>query len=406
MNKWSQERINYKTELDSISPSFCSAKWTQTTIHLGLGHTHSCHHPRTHVIPVEEIKKSPDALHNTSYKKQQRQLMLDGIRPQECNYCWKVEDAGEPLSDRILKSYESWSRPFLKEILDADSTKSINPKYLEVSFDNVCNLKCRICGPQASSTFLKEYQERFNIKIEDGSYWLSNKILGTTNEDVILQWAQDLIHLEITGGEPMASPENIKILELLINSGQSDRISILLNTNGTLYNKKFLDLLIKFKEVTICISVDDLGERLEYERYPTEWTTVQHNITKFIALKEQNSNLFLTLCPTVSVFNVYYMSEFLQWSKGIDIFTYFNILHYPPSHIIKNLPDRLKEQVSARLTAPEFTIVRNFLNLPADDQTLIKEFITKNTELDLFRKQDFKTTFGVWGQMIMDYKDE
>jgi hypothetical protein len=100
------------------------------------------------------------------------------------------------------------------------------------------------------------------------------------------------------------------------------------------------------------------------------------------------------------------MSEFLQWAKTINIFTYFNLLHYPPSHSIKNLPDQLKEQVSARLTAPEFTIVRNFLNLPADDQTLIKEFIKKNTELDLFRKQDFKTTFDIWGQMIMDYKDE
>ena len=345
---------------------------------------------------------SLDVLWNDQRFQTLRQAFLDGKKPKECQSCWDEEAAG-------MSSFRvQWAND--KKIstagLEFAPIATHGPRAMDLKLNNVCNLKCRICGPQASSTFLKENQERFNIKIEDGAYWLSNKILGTANEDVILEWAQDLIHLEVTGGEPMASPENIKVLELLINSGRAEHISILLNTNGTLYNKKFLDLLVKFKEITLCISVDDLGERLEYERSPTEWSTVQDNITKFIALKEQHANLFLTLCPTVSVFNVYYMKEFLEWAKEINIFTYFNLLHYPPSHSIKNLPDRLKEQVSARLTDPEFNIVRNFLHLTADDQTLIKEFIKKNAELDAFREQDFKTTFGTWGQTVMDYKDE
>jgi hypothetical protein len=90
----------------------------------------------------------------------------------------------------------------------------------------------------------------------------------------------------------------------------------------------------------------------------------------------------------------------------MNIFTYFNILHYPPSHSIKNLPNKLKDIVSVRLDKSEFEIVKNFLHLTPDDQSLIKEFINKNTELDNFREQQFKITFGQWGQMIMDYKDE
>jgi radical SAM protein with 4Fe4S-binding SPASM domain len=343
-----------------------------------------------------------DALWNDQRFQTLRQAFLDGKKPKECQSCWDEEAAGMP-SFRV-----QWAKDKKINTNDVIFTPiaTQGPRAMDLKLNNVCNLKCRICGPQASSTFLKEYQERFNIKIEDGSYWLSNKILGTANEAVILQWAQDLIHLEVTGGEPMASPENIKVLELLINSGRAEHISILLNTNGTLYNKKFLDLLVKFKEITLCISVDDLGERLEYERYPTEWNTVQDNIKKFIELKKQHSNLFLTLCPTVSVFNVYYLPEYLQWSQSMNMFTYFNILHYPPSHSIKNLPDNLKEIVSSRLNEPEFNIVKNFLHLTADDQHLIKEFINKNTELDNFREQQFKITFGQWGQMIMDYKDE
>ena len=124
------------------------------------------------------------------------------------------------------------------------------------------------------------------------------------------------------------------------------------------------------------------------------------------SLRSNNSNLFLTLCPTVSVFNIYYLSDYLDWAKTMEIYTYYNILHYPPSHSIKNLPDKLKEVVSSRLTATEFNIVKNFLHLSRDNDKLVNEFIAKNEELDKFRKQDFKTTFGEWGQLVMEYKNE
>jgi hypothetical protein len=61
-----------KQQLDAVSSSYCVAKWQQVTIHLATGQTHSCHHPATHHIPVEEIIANPSALHNTKFKKEQR----------------------------------------------------------------------------------------------------------------------------------------------------------------------------------------------------------------------------------------------------------------------------------------------------------------------------------------------
>ncbi len=58
-----------KENLDPISPTFCTAKWKQVTLHLHNGHTHSCHHPTSHKIPLEELKDNPSALHNTKFKK-------------------------------------------------------------------------------------------------------------------------------------------------------------------------------------------------------------------------------------------------------------------------------------------------------------------------------------------------
>jgi organic radical activating enzyme len=306
MNKWSQERINYKIELDSISPSFCSAKWTQTTIHLGLGHTHSCHHPRTHVIPVEEIKKSPDALHNTFYKKQQRQLMLDGIRPQECNYCWKVEDAGEPLSDRILKSYESWSRPFLKEILDADSTKSINPKYLEVSFSNVCNFKCSYCSPDVSSKWMEEIKEHgpypTSVKFNNIEWIkIQNKMPILEKDDnpyveAFWKWWPELyptLHtFRITGGEPLMTKHTFRVLDYIINNPNKN-LELSINSNFCVPDElfdKFIDKLklIKkskaVKNLIIFTSCEAHDQAAEYIRYGLSYDKWLSNCEKYLSI--------------------------------------------------------------------------------------------------------------------------
>ena len=108
--------LDTKKKLDSVGCGMCLAKWTQVTMHLQMGQTHSCHHPSTHRIPVAELKRNPSALHNTLYKKQRRKEMLENKRPSECDYCWNVEDNSSGFSDRTFKSNESWSKPHFDEI--------------------------------------------------------------------------------------------------------------------------------------------------------------------------------------------------------------------------------------------------------------------------------------------------
>ena len=107
----------FRHELNTISPSFCAAKWKQVTMHLQTGHTHSCHHPQTHKVPLSELAVNPSALHNTEFKKEQRRMMLVGERPAECDYCWKVEDTSNSLSDRIFKSADKWAAPHINDII-------------------------------------------------------------------------------------------------------------------------------------------------------------------------------------------------------------------------------------------------------------------------------------------------
>ena len=85
-----ENKLNKLKEL--TSPTFCLAKWKQVSINLSAGLTHSCYHPPEHRIPLDELKTDVTALHNTSFKKQERQQMLSGTRPSGCAYCWNIED--------------------------------------------------------------------------------------------------------------------------------------------------------------------------------------------------------------------------------------------------------------------------------------------------------------------------
>jgi hypothetical protein len=98
--------IDFKKQvLDSISPSFCGAKWYNATIWLGSGMTTSCHHPPAHRVDINKVRDNPKLLHNTPQKKQDRAKMVAGERPAGCEYCWKIEDMGrDAVSDRVYKS--------------------------------------------------------------------------------------------------------------------------------------------------------------------------------------------------------------------------------------------------------------------------------------------------------------
>ena len=72
-----------KDKLNGVGCGFCLAKWTQVTMHLHNGTTHSCHHPSPHKVPLDEIERNYTALHNSNTKKYARKEMLTGKRPKE-----------------------------------------------------------------------------------------------------------------------------------------------------------------------------------------------------------------------------------------------------------------------------------------------------------------------------------
>lgn len=301
-----------KKKIDKVSKSFCLAKWQQVTLHLHNGHTHSCHHPQTHKVPLEELKDNPSALHNTNYKKQQRKKMLEGYRPAECQYCWNVEDLeGEHFSDRTIKSSNAdWAAPYFDDVIDAGWEGNITPRAVEVSFGNACNLKCTYCSPIYSSKWQQEIQEK-------GPYPTSQKFnnlewIEKTNRkpflereenpyvDAFWRWWPELrtklTQFRITGGEPLMNKNTFQVMDDLIENPNT-KMAMDFNTNLCVPDKLVKQFVEKAKILTLENKVDSIKIHTSVDTHgaQAEWLRTGLNYQQWL----DNMNYILTELPTV-----------------------------------------------------------------------------------------------------------
>ena len=224
-----------KDKLDSVSPSLCLAKWKQVSLHLPTGLNNSCYHPPLHKISVDEIAKNPSALHNTEHKKQQRKLMLEGQRPAECQYCWNMEDLGQ-LSDRHYRSGEPWAAvDFDKIAASTGSEDDVIPSYVEVNFNNACNLACSYCSPQFSSTWQTEVDRYGGYPTttvhNDPTHFQGDRKIIPVREhnpyvDAFWEWWPTLYprlrHFRMTGGEPLLDKNTYRVFDYVLSMPKPD----------------------------------------------------------------------------------------------------------------------------------------------------------------------------------------
>jgi organic radical activating enzyme len=381
-------------QLNDIGCGMCLAKWTQVTIHLQNGHTHSCHHPRTHKISEKEIARNPSALHNTRYKKMRRREMLTGKKPEECDYCWNVEDTSDRFSDRTFKSSESWSLPYMDEIKNLDWRDDYNPKYVEVAFSNACNFKCSYCAPQFSSTWMEEITKYGGYptsdKFNDKSHMINEDKLPIPHKDynpyveAFWKWWPDLyrdLHtFRITGGEPLLSKDTWKVLDYIIDEKNPNRnLQLGINSNLGVPDQlidKFIDKVKKIeddrrvREFIIFTSVDTWGTQAEYIRNGLDFNKFWDNVNKILNECPRINLTFMVTYNALSVpnydkliHNVYdlkkdFASTDRYWNSAV--FLDSSYLRYPAHQTTQILPDSFAHQVYKQTQLMEYYATPDF----------------------------------------------
>ena len=303
--------------LNKVSPSFCLAKWFNVSIHIPTGRTHSCYHPRTHKVPLEELAADPGALHNTKYKKEQRKKMLLGERPSECSFCWDIEDTGN-MSDRAYRSFDVNSPGIIDEALAVGFEGNTAPKYLEVNFNQACNLKCTYCSPHLSTEWHKEIKEHGPYRLFDRTHnddgWMKEQGWVPDNYPVnpylvaFWEWFptvyDKLKTFRMTGGEPLMDKNTFKIFDHVKNNPKSD-LTLSITSNCCPPKGQWQKFIDDLKVITdqnaidhfmLFCSLDTWGEQAEYIRTGLHFDTLYKNVTQFLSEGEKHSLTFIVTC--------------------------------------------------------------------------------------------------------------
>ena len=322
-----------KKKLNSVSPSFCMAKWMHCTLHLLTGRSHSCYLPPTHKINLDEIKKDPSALHNTSYKKEVRKMMKEGQRPKECSICWDIEDLPEDrYSDRHFRGVDDWTMPYFRKLKKIDPNKNINPSYLEVSWSSVCNFKCMYCSPAVSTEWMKEVKKQGSYKLSTFEHqyipWFEENGLMPMDEkenpyiDAFWKWwpdlIKDLLYFRITGGEPLLSIHTFRTLEWLKDNKQK-KLELSINSNLGINERQFNKFMALLKEILdkkriknhiLHTSLDTFGPQAEYIRNGLDLEKFKDYTERYLTELPTAGLAFMSTFNNLSVVNY---KQFLEW---------------------------------------------------------------------------------------------
>ena len=321
--------------MNEVSPTFCLAKWHHVTLYLQTGENHSCYHPPPHKINLEEIKKNPSALHNTSLKKVERKEMLEGIQTKGCKYCWNIENMGKDyVSDRHIKTSSIFTEERFEQATKGPWQQNINPEYVEISFGNECNFKCGYCHPKASSRFYNEIKEHGPVTTVQNHRcdidYLKIFEREETNPYVDAWWRwwpemrKTLTILRITGGEPLMHTSTWKLLDSLRDDPMP---GLELNINSNIGVKPALvDKMIDhinyltdnkgIKRFKLYTSIDTWGDRAEYIRTGLDLTIWERNLDAYLKGTGQPISFMITFnILSVTTFKSL-LEKILEW-RGI-----------------------------------------------------------------------------------------
>ena len=189
--------------------------------------------------------------------------------------------------------------------------------HIDLNLGNLCNLACAICDPHSSTAWAPVYQ-----KMEGRAWTLTHydKHARPVIDDPEL--FEHVETLQLQGGEVFMQTAYTDFFRNLSRVRDLGEITVVIFTNGTVTPAPELwDLLQRCGQVDLYFSIDDMGDRFEYQRHGARWPQVLENLEWFAS--NSSSHVQLGFHPTYSLLNIYYLAdlqqflsrEFPNWSR-------------------------------------------------------------------------------------------
>ena len=405
-------------ELLTKSKTFCILPW----IHLhGLpnGRAAPCCQGDMWMPLGDFRKQTMEEVWNDEPMRQLRLNMLNETPNKVCSKCYELEDNG------LFSMRNSFSKDFGHLIELTDQTKEdgslpdFKLRYYDMRFSNLCNLRCRTCGPRFSSNWYNDHIKLYGSKPEVlGREMTSVEYAGRHKYDMWEQMQEHIPYLEqvyFAGGEPLIMEEHYMILNELIKREMFD-VRLMYNTNFSVFRYKdqhAFDLWNKFETVSVGASLDASHVRGEYMRKGLVWSEVEENRRR---MQEVCPNVDFYVSATVSIYNILHICDFHRdWADRGFIRPQdwnVNLCLSPDRDRADILPERYRQEAIEKIERhlewlePQDKISRatggyrgliNFLS-QEDNTHLLGDFFKGNDDLDRIREEKFEDVFP-------EYKD-
>ena len=308
---------------------------------------------------------------NSKHYKHIRRQMDTGERVVGCEPCYDLEDLGIPsYRTNYIKDWLGWHRNAdeIERIIEKSRENDYHvdepPQYLDFRLGTLCNLRCRMCQSQNSSAIYKELKDDELYTQEERDFVVKHTHWNDFSDytqpwfdtpeflESVEEWLPNVNRLYFTGGEPTIIQRTYWILEKCVELGIAKDIDLVFNSNMTNIQPRFLDLLAKFRDVLMCLSVDGYAQYNEYIRSGSTWSIVDKHIRDY-AQSEVVGNILFS--PVVQIYNILNITELLDYAEEITKFSgrridiSFLMNNYPKCLDIRNLPKHVRVEGQKRL---------------------------------------------------------
>jgi hypothetical protein len=314
---------------------------------------------------------------NSQPVRQFRQRILEDTALTACARCYRDEQYGN--DSRRFKSNQksviftktafapSWQQSpghkHFEHSINNDGATTSYPIDLHIDLGNYCNLACKMCHAEASSTIASQ-EVKWGIESSRpflGQDWSRDPVVWESFKQQLLK-IPNLNQIHFMGGETLLTPRFEDLVDFMIEHKRFDQCFSFVS-NGTVYKPELMAKLSKFKRVGIEISIESLGPQNAYVRQGTDTDKVLKNIELYKSwCNESSITVAIRTAPNLLSIGTYV--DLLRYSLQNKFIVKSNLVYRPQYLDIIVLPSHIKAAY-----------------LPAFDQ-LLEELATVDTTAD------------------------
>jgi len=374
------------------SNNFCPAPWMSLFVQ---GNTTSvC------CADNNKLNLSPLEFRSSEHLKNIKKQFLAGEKPSNCSHCWNQESEGL----QSIRQHYNDDNPQYSDLNSFTIETELPVEHIELRTSNLCNYSCRMCNAKNSVEIKREIDRNPSL-----STWFVN-VDDSTMKDQNLQEVFDSIHtlnrLFLTGGEPLLMKEYYDLMDYAISIGRNEKMELIVYTNVSVYNPKFIEKLLKFDKVNLNLSIDGVGKTAEYQRKGTDWNTVYKNAIIFVNLPVKT-----TIHSTITAYTLLDFSSLADFYNEMlhinnNIYFMAHPISSPKALNFLNLNGDLRSKAIDEITKSIYKLndkkfsqiniqLENILKaLKTDTQQNYTEFVEFTKSLDISRNERFEDVFG------------